>query len=75
MKQKIIEIQKSDVWKNIEQGNTKAIRDVFNNGFPKDDVKTFLIREQKGLCAYCMRRIRMDSHSRVEQIWNIDKGA
>ena len=68
LKQKIIEIQKSDTWKNVKPGNIKAIRHIFDNEFPKDDVKTILIREQKGLCAYCMRRIHMDSHSRVEHL-------
>lgn len=66
LKQKIIEIRKSDTWKEIEENNTEAIRNVFNNEFPKNEVKETLIHEQHGLCAYCMKRIRMDSHSRVE---------
>lgn len=64
--QKIIAIRKSDTWKAIEEDNTEAIRNVFNNEFPKNDVKEVLIHEQHGLCAYCMKRIRMDAHSRVE---------
>lgn len=64
--QKIIAIRKSDNWKAIEEDNTEAIRNVFNNEFPKNDVKEVLIHEQHGLCAYCMKRIRMDTHSRVE---------
>jgi uncharacterized protein (TIGR02646 family) len=70
---KIIEIRKSDMWKDIEKGNTNAIREVFNDYFPKDDVKKILIHEQRGLCAYCMRRIRMDSHSRVEHWMPLSK--
>ena len=66
LKQKIIEIRKSVAWKCIDENDTESIRQVFDNEFPKSDVKAILIREQKGLCAYCMRRIRMDSHSRVE---------
>lgn len=66
--QKIIEIRKSDVWKNIKDGDTVTIRQVFDNEFPKNDVKAVLIHEQRGLCAYCMKRIRMDFHSRVEHI-------
>lgn len=71
----IIELRKSDKWKSTEDGNTDAIREVFDNDFPKNEVKSVLIREQKGLCAYCMRRIRMNSHSRIEH-WvplSIDK--
>lgn len=64
--QKIIAIRKSDAWKAIEEDNTEAIRNVFNNEFPKNDVKKVLIHEQHGLCAYCMKRIRMDAHSRIE---------
>lgn len=63
---KIIEIRKSDLWKSIEKDNTNAVRQVFDQVFPKDDIKAVLIHEQKGLCAYCMRRIHMDAHSRVE---------
>lgn len=63
---KIIEIRKSDMWKSIDRDNTDAVRQVFDHVFPKNDVKMTLIREQRGLCAYCMRRIYMDSHSRVE---------
>lgn len=66
LEQKIIEIRKSDIWNNIDQKDTKSIRNIFDNVFPKDNVKEILIREQKGICAYCMKRIRMDSHSRVE---------
>lgn len=66
LNRKIIEIRKSDAWKNIEADNTDSIRRVFDDEFPKSEVKEVLIREQRGLCAYCMRRIRMDSHSRIE---------
>lgn len=73
LNRKIIEIRKSNLWKRIEEDNTEAIRHIFNNEFPKDDVKKTLIHEQKGLCAYCMRRIRMDSHSRVEHFVPLSK--
>ncbi len=66
LNRKIIEIRKSDAWKHIEEDNAESIRQVFDNEFPKSEVKEVLIREQRGLCAYCMKRIRMDSHSRVE---------
>jgi uncharacterized protein (TIGR02646 family) len=70
---KVIEIRKSDKWKAIEEYDTKSIREVFDNDFPKNEVKEILIREQRGLCAYCMRRIRMDSHSRVEHWMPLSK--
>ena len=68
VKRKIIELSKSEKWKNISQNNTTAIRQVFDNDFPKNEVKAVLLREQHGICAYCMRRIRMDNHSRVEHL-------
>lgn len=75
LSRRIIEIRKSDKWKNTEDDNTDAIRQIFEDDFPKNEVKSVLIREQKGLCAYCMRRIRMDAHSRVEHLvpLSIDK--
>ena len=68
LNQKIIEIRKSEEWKSIKEDDTESIRQVFDSEFPKNDVKAVLIKEQRGLCAYCMRRIRMDSHSRVEHL-------
>ena len=65
---KIIEIRKSKEWKNIKEDDTDAIRRVFDNCFPKNEVKDLLIREQHGICAYCMKRICLDSHSRVEHL-------
>lgn len=65
---KIIELSKSEEWKRIHEDDTSAIRQIFDNHFPKNEVKEILIHEQHGICAYCMRRIRMDSHSRVEHL-------
>lgn len=65
---KIIELSKSEEWKNISEEDTVAIRQAFDNDFPKNEVKEVLLHEQHGICAYCMRRIRMDSHSRVEHL-------
>lgn len=75
LNRKITEIRSNGKWRNTEDDDTDAIREVFDNDFPKNEVKSVLIREQKGLCAYCMRRIRMNSHSRIEH-WvplSIDK--
>lgn len=65
---KIIELSKSEEWKSIGEDDTTAIRNAFDNDFPKNEVKEILLHEQHGICAYCMRRIRMDNHSRVEHL-------
>lgn len=70
---KIIELRKSEEWKNIREDDTDAIRRVFDTDFPKNDVKEVLLREQHGICAYCMKRICMDSHSRVEHLVPLSK--
>lgn len=71
--EKIIELRKSEEWKNIREDDTDAIRRVFDTVFPKNDVKEILLCEQHGICAYCMKRIRMDSHSRVEHFVPLSK--
>ena len=71
--EKIIELRKSKEWKNIEETDTDSIRDVFDNVFPKNEVKEILVREQHGICAYCMRRIHTDSHCRVEHLVPLSK--
>lgn len=70
---KIIELRKSEEWKNINEDDSDAIRRVYDTDFPKNDVKEILLREQHGICAYCMRRIHMDSHSRVEHLVPLSK--
>ena len=71
--EKVIELYKSDNWKNIVATDTDAIRNVFDHVFPKNEVKKILVHEQHGICAYCMKRIRMDSHSRVEHLVPLSK--
>lgn len=73
IEQKIIEIKKSDKWKNLDVNNTDAVRMVFNDEFPKEDVKQVLIEERHGLCAYCMRRIQNNPHSRIEHLEPLSK--
>ena len=70
---KIIELSKSGKWKSISEEDTTAIRNAFDNDFPKNEVKEILLHEQHGICAYCMRRIRMDNHSRVEHLVPLSK--
>ncbi len=73
LKSQIIELQKNNEWKNIQENDTESIRHIFDDEFPKNDIKKVLIHEQKGLCAYCMRRIHMDSHSRIEHLIPLSK--
>lgn len=71
--EEIIRLRKSQDWEKIEDDNTNAIRNVFDHIFPKNEVKKILVREQHGICAYCMRRIHADSHSRVEHLVPLSK--
>ena len=41
---KIIELRKSEEWKSVKEGDTEAIRRVFDTNFPKNDVKEILLR-------------------------------
>ena len=46
LKGEIIRIRKSEAWKQLEEGQTEAIRQIFDHNFPKNVVKEVLIREQ-----------------------------
>lgn len=70
---RIIQLSKSEEWKNISEDDTDAIRYMFDNEFPKNDVKRVLLHEQHGICAYCMKRIRMDNHFGVEHLMPLSK--
>ena len=70
---RIIELRKSERWKKIGEKDTDAIRQMFDNDFPKNEVKEILLHEQHGICAYCMRRIHMDNHSRIEHLVPLSK--
>lgn len=62
---KINQIKRSDVWRNIPDKDVKAIRNQFES-LPKDSIRYTLLKEQHGLCAYCMRRIHNDSSMTIE---------
>lgn len=62
---KINLIKRSEIWKNISEEDTKAIRMQFES-LPKDSIRYTLLKEQHGLCAYCMRRIHNDSSTTIE---------
>ena len=46
LKQKIIGIRKSEMWKHIDKEDSNAIRKVFDNEFPKGEIKELLLSEQ-----------------------------
>lgn len=61
-----IKIQHSLEWKNLIEGDTTAVRGFFDQ-LPKDSIRNALLKEQKGLCAYCMRRLEPDGfHTQIE---------
>lgn len=61
-----IKIQRSTEWKATASHDTATIRDYFNQ-LPKQEIRDSLVIEQKGLCAYCMRRLdSKGSHMNIE---------
>lgn len=68
-----IKIQHSAEWKCAEEGDTAAIRACFDQ-LPKDIIRNSLIKEQKGLCAYCMRRLEPDGfHTQIEHWYPLSR--
>ena len=73
MKTAVSVIKSSDAWKNIKPGDTKAVRACFEL-LPKNEIRSSLIQEQKGLCAYCMRKLMNDGkHTSVEHWFPLSK--
>lgn len=66
--ERIIGIRKSEAWKEIKDSDTAAIRNVFNNEFPKEEVKRILIHEQllstMAICLVCAMAERRQRSSR-----------
>jgi uncharacterized protein (TIGR02646 family) len=65
---KVNEIKRSDEWRQIPDGDTDAIRNQFDM-LPKDVIRQSLVREQHGLCAYCMCRIADDGRRTTVEHW------
>ena len=61
----IIEITKTDEWKNADNNDTALLRSFFDR-LDKNPIRDQLVREQHGLCAYCMKRIRPDNSMAIE---------
>lgn len=53
---KVNDIKRSPEWRSIQEGDTNAVRLQFDM-LPKEQIRESLIKEQHGLCAYCMKRI------------------
>lgn len=65
----MINIAKGSTPKSLSdyQSHPNAVYDGQNFTPVKDEIRKALVNEQKGICAYCMRRIRPDSkHMKVE---------
>lgn len=58
-------IKRSEAWKKIPEEDTQAIRSQFDL-LPKESIRYTLLKEQRGLCAYCMKRIHDDNSTTIE---------
>lgn len=58
-------IKHSTEWKETLDHDTNAIRKQFDL-LPKSSIRRTLLKEQKGLCAYCMKRIHDDNSTTIE---------
>lgn len=65
MRAEVTKIKRSKEWKNIAPENTKAVRECFDR-LKKSEIRAVLLQEQKGICAYCMRRVSNDTHTSIE---------
>lgn len=66
-------IKSNPDWKKIQSGNTKAIRNKFDE-LSKEPIRQSLLEEQSGLCAYCMRRIENNGRTtRIEHWYPLSK--
>lgn len=58
-------VKRSEEWKLISESDTHAIRKQFDL-LPKNSIRHTLWKEQRGLCAYCMKRIHDDTSMTIE---------
>lgn len=70
---KVNDIKRSPEWKSIQENDTSAIRAQFDT-LPKEQIRESLIKEQHGLCAYCMKRIHNNGlHTTIEHFVPLSK--
>ena len=67
VQEKKIQIEKSEEWKKISNGDISAVR-IYFDSMDKSIIREALIAEQHGLCAYCMKRIRNDQDMVIEHL-------
>ena len=63
--EKVIEIIKSDEWKTADENNVVLLRSFFDR-LDKQIIRDALVKEQHGLCAYCMKRIEANDKMNIE---------
>lgn len=68
MNREVSQIKSNPEWKKIQPGNTKAIRNKFEE-LSKEPIRRSLLEEQSGLCAYCMRRIENNGRTTHIEHW------
>ncbi len=70
---RIAEVKSSSEWKQVNDDDTKGIRECFDK-LPKDVLRQSILKEQHHLCAYCMKRIN-DSplHTTIEHWYPLSK--
>lgn len=68
MLDEVNKIKRSEGWRKTLEGDTDAIRKQFDS-LPKGVIRKALLEEQRGLCAYCMRRISDDGRKTTIEHW------
>lgn len=73
MRTKVAQIKSSPEWKQIQVGDTDALRGQFDL-LPKAEVRQAILEEQHYLCAYCMKRIGNEElHTTIEHWSSLSK--
>ncbi len=65
IQEQVIKIKAMDSWKKLEGSDTSGKRIHFDR-LDKQILRDALIKEQHGLCAYCMRKITNDNSTTIE---------
>lgn len=61
----IADVKRTRNWDALDKNDAPRVRSCFND-LNKEVIKEQLLKEQHGLCAYCMSRIRNDSNMRID---------
>ncbi len=63
------QLEISEEWDSIPDTDVSSMRLFFDNEFPKQKIRENLIKDQHGLCAYCMSRIKSSGQSMAIEHW------